>query len=101
MKLLNSIAYTFVYLCITIVNNIKDVWLQLLIALGTLILHIFIQPLLQLFFDWIKNKIKSKQKTPENDGELADKLLNIIETTETRINEKIGDINGRERGKRN
>ena len=95
MNFLNGIFDAVVFMCITTVASIKDVWLQLLVAFGTVLIHIVIQPLIEFIFNKIKTKIKSKQKTPENDGEFADKALEIVNNVEKTVKDKLDNIGGK------
>ena len=73
-------------------NDIKSVGYELLLALGIVIINIVVSPLLQWLFDKIKTKIKSKQKTPENDGELADKLLEVVDDLQEKTEETLKNL---------
>ena len=78
----HSFLHTKLWVCIQ----------KLLIVLGTVLIHLVIEPIISYLFTLIKNKIKSKQKTPENDGELADKMLEKVEELEDKVEDK---LNGR------
>lgn len=88
------------YLAVTNTFDIGEVWQELLIAVLIVILNSIILPIVKWLFAKIKTAIKKKQKTPENDGELADILLNGVEQAEDKVEETLtklsnkGDKNG-------
>ena len=89
---INGVIDGSVFICFADKLNLYEISEQLLIALGIVLIHIIIQPFLEWLFKRLKQLIKSKQKTIENDGEIADKLLDITNDLEQNINNKIEDF---------
>lgn len=72
------------YLLIT--SSIElDILTRVLTAIGVAVLNAILIPLVKLIFKIIVNWLRSKQKTPENDGELADIVIDAIEQAEKEI----------------
>lgn len=101
MQLLTYSAVSFgEYLAVTNQVDFASVWQELLVALGIVVINSFLLPLTKWLFTKIKNAIKKHQKTPENDGELADILLKGVEDTQDKVDKALtklsnkGDNNG-------
>lgn len=90
----SSVSYA-TFLAVSNTFDIGEVWQELLIAVLIVILNSIVLPIVKWLFTKIKTAIKKKQKTPENDGELADILLNGVEKAEDEINKKLTELSNK------
>lgn len=90
------------YLAVADNVNFSSIWQELLIALGICVINSILVPVVKWLFTKVKERIAKHQKTPENDGELADLILDGLNKAEDKVTNTLKDLtnkgvkNGRE-----
>ena len=88
----SSVLSVSSYLAVSSELNLSSVWQELLIALGICIINSILVPLVKFLFGKIKTAVAKKQKTPENDGELADIILEGLDKAEEKLTDTLKDL---------
>lgn len=65
--------------------ELNDVFDKIIIAVVVTTINYIVLPLIKKLFNYIKNKIRTRQKTPENDGEISDIIIDGIDRIEDGI----------------
>lgn len=65
--------------------ELNDVFDKIIIAVVVATINYIVLPLIKKLFNYIKNKIRTRQKTPENDGEISDIIIDGIDRIEDGI----------------
>lgn len=65
--------------------ELNSVFDKIIIAVVVATINYIVLPLIKKLFNYIKNKIRTRQKTPENDGEISDIIIDGIDRIEDGI----------------
>lgn len=92
MTVLLSLSEAFLCLYFIDAEAVID---KIAVSATIVILNYIILPLIKKFFKWLKLIVKKKQKTPENDGEIADIIIDKIDVLESSIIDMLNESNRR------
>lgn len=92
MTVLLSLSEAFLCLYFIDAEAVID---KIAVSATIVILNYIILPLIKKFFKWLKLIVKKKQKTPENDGEIADIIIDKIDILESSIIDTLNESNRR------
>lgn len=92
MTVLLSLSEAFLCLYFIDAEAVID---KIAVSATIVILNYIILPLIKKFFKWLKLIVKKKQKTPKNDGEIADIIIDKIDILESSIIDTLNESNRR------